>query len=46
MEQYDSYLLQALATTGLIVALANKYNVDSEHFNKIEFDNNSLKKNY
>ncbi|MBQ9731362.1 MAG: hypothetical protein IJV94_04600 [Bacilli bacterium] len=43
MEQYDSYLLQALATTGLIVALDKKYKADNEYFNKIEFDNNSLK---
>lgn len=43
MEQYDSYLLQALATTGLISALANTNYLDEKHFNELKFDNESLK---
>ena len=45
MEQYDSYLLQALASTGLIAALANNDYLNDQHFNNLKFDNESFKKN-
>ncbi len=34
MEQFDSYLLQALSTTSLIVGLSNNHYLNSNHFKK------------
>ena len=43
MEQYDSYFLQALATTALISALANNQYLKDDHFQILKFDNDSFK---
>lgn len=44
MEQFDSYLIQVVSTTGLIAELSNNDYLNSEHFKNLHFTNLSLKK--
>lgn len=44
MEQFDSYLIQVISTTGLIAELSNNDYLNSEHFKNLHFTNSSFKK--
>lgn len=42
-DEYDSFILQSLATTSLLAELSNNDYFNSEHFKNLKFKNESLK---
>ena len=42
-DEYDSFILQSLATTSLLAELSNSNYLNSEHFKNLKFENESFK---